>query len=805
MMRSSLKNSKFRWLILAAVPVTTSFLVQTAFAADEPSSSLIETIVVTAQKRPERLQDVPLAISAVSGEALEKAGASRLEDIVVPAVKVGTGGATDSMFIRGIGSGTNSSFEQSAPMFLDGMWFSSSRAARVGLLDLERIEVVKGPQPTYFGKNAIAGAVSVVSAKPKFKQEGFVDAIYEFENQEKILVGAFSAPIGETLALRVAGKVRALDKGWEKNLATGTMDPRYRDNAGRVSLRWMPNDSFTLDAKIEAGENQETGRSTEMTACTPAAAANRGILNPAIANCVIDFNRAVALNPASFGVASTVVNTNRPAEQNTDKVSVAQIAAQWNFNGYNLAANLSSYKNDFSLFGKQDHSSVDRAMSASIEKTDNSSFELRLDSPRNASVFWTAGVYSDRGTTDIANEQVLLLAAANGGPTGIATGAAALRNGNAQKGLAVQDAHSWAAFGEVGFSMTDNLIAKLAVRETTQNKSLTGTYRQWNLSAPATTANVAPGGLGGLTPAIAPTLATLSTDPTQTYAGTQSLKNQSTDPAVSVEWRPINRQLFYASLRKGFKAGGLDFFNTPYGSMEYKPETVNYGELGTKLDLMNGAVRFNAALFRADYKNLQTAIVDPITGLVTTKNAGGARSQGIELEATWAITEQWRLGGSLNFLDSKYTEFKNQSCWGNPIQTVAEGCVGGTQDMSGRETQFAPKWSGAAELRYRRPGQYFGIPSVLTVQMNLTSSASFISFGNADPRTRVGGYNLFDLRFGLAETKNKWDVGFLIRNVFNETTEGWIANLPVSGQYNGGHFAVVNRPRQFALQGKYNF
>jgi len=247
--------------------------------------------------------------------------------------------------------------------------------------------------------------------------------------------------------------------------------------------------------------------------------------------------------------------------------------------------------------------------------------------------------------------------------------------------------------------------------------------------------------------------------------------------------------------------------------MEYKPESVQYGELGTKLDLMNGALRVNAALFRGDYKDLQTALVDPITGIVTTRNAGGARSQGVELEAFWAVNQQWRLGASINYLDSKYTDFKGQTCWSNPRQTVAQGCLpigpvalGGTaQDMSGADTQFAPRWSGSGEVRYKRPGNYFGIPSVLSVQMNLTSSSSFQTFSNNDPSTRHPSYSLVDLRLGLAESKNKWDVGFMIRNLFDETTMGWIANLPVSGAYNGGHFAVVNRPRQFALQGRFNF
>lgn len=120
-------------------------------------------------------------------------------------------------------------------------------------------------------------------------------------------------------------------------------------------------------------------------------------------------------------------------------------------------------------------------------------------------------------------------------------------------------------------------------------------------------------------------------------------------------------------------------------------------------------------------------------------------------------------------------------------------------------TQFAPRWSGSGDVRYMRHGQYFGIPSVMSVQLHVTSTSSFQIFANGDPATRHPTYSLFDLRLGLAEAKNKWDLGFLIRNLFDRTTMSWIANAPITGVYNGAHFAVVNRPRQFELQGRYNF
>ena len=142
----------------------------------ETDRAALEEVVVTARRIEERLTDVPLSVTVIGGQRLDEFAVTRWEDLTLPGIKIGPAGLLDVLSIRGIASGLNFGFEQSAPVFVDGIWFGSSRSSRSGFVDVERIEILKGPQPTHFGKNAIAGAFGVVTRKPQPEFAASLDA-----------------------------------------------------------------------------------------------------------------------------------------------------------------------------------------------------------------------------------------------------------------------------------------------------------------------------------------------------------------------------------------------------------------------------------------------------------------------------------------------------------------------------------------------------------------------------------------------------------------------------------------------------
>ena len=185
------------------------------------AAAVLEEVVVTAQKREENLQDVPISIATISGATISEFGLTIFQDLEIPGVNISQGGIGENIFIRGIGSSSsNLGFEQSVPIFIDGAYFGRSRATRLGFLDVRQVEVLKGPQPTYFGRNAIGGAISLLSARPTDELFASLDAAYEFENEETMLTAVVSGPLSEKLRGRIAANWRDLNKGWVENGAT---------------------------------------------------------------------------------------------------------------------------------------------------------------------------------------------------------------------------------------------------------------------------------------------------------------------------------------------------------------------------------------------------------------------------------------------------------------------------------------------------------------------------------------------------------------------------------------------------------
>ena len=732
----------------------------------------LDEVVVTATKREVNLQDVALSVTALTGEALEANAVKRFDDIDMPAVSIGQGGANDALFIRGVGSGFNPGFDQSAPMFIDGTWFGQAQSQRLAFLDVARVEILKGPQPTYLGKNAIAGAFSVVSRRPTDELSGSVDVSYETEAKERAVAASLSGPLADGLSARVAIKASEMD-GYMRNLATLTDNPARKDRAARLSLLWNPNERFEAFAKYETLKYEESSRTTQLLRCLPTAPRDS-----TVEDCQFDLNRAVRFDRTAYHPVATPFFTYRNGEPENQHLELrsGQLQLVWKGDIATVTSVTSYYQQNNELFTKPDHSTLQRNAIETANVGRLFSQELRFTSAGADALQWLAGVYFD--------DQHLDDLALQGRP---AMGGRGTNSGSQQ------DANTRSVFAEVSYEFAADWTARVGAR-----------YSEIEKDAVGFSTNI-----------VSNPMAITIVGPTFAFPLVFSYEDDSFEPALTLEWRPADDRMLYASWRKGFKAGGIDL---SLGSVRpadfvFRPEEVSFLEAGGKFMFRDGSVRLNASAFRGEYDDLQVTQLDANTGNFRTINAASVVSQGIELDAAWAIAQGVTLTSAVTYLDSTYESFPGAQCWQNPAQTVAQGCVQvGTvgavrvfaQDLAGSRTSFAPEWSGTfgAEVRRSLGASLFGGKVDFVGSIDVFFTDEFNTNFDSDPLTVQESFYKLGARIGLTSVDDRWQLMLIGRNLNDELTSHWIANVPGGGN---AKFAQTDRPREIALQFRYSF
>ena len=241
-----------------------------ALAAPTSAKPVLEEVVVTAQKRAESLSDVPVSVTAVSADKINKAGITNMADLseYTPNFKLVPGGLVPNVYMRGVGSGSNQGFELSVGIFSDGIHLGRPHQTRGAFLDIERVEVLRGPQSILFGKNAIAGALNIISAKPSDELEMMVSGQTGVgigrDNDRKEITAMLSTPITDNLGVRIAGKTREED-GYLYNVGQQRLEPQSDEHALRLSFGYYPTDWLDAYLKLENSNRKQTGRTFEFT------------------------------------------------------------------------------------------------------------------------------------------------------------------------------------------------------------------------------------------------------------------------------------------------------------------------------------------------------------------------------------------------------------------------------------------------------------------------------------------------------------------------------------------------------------
>ena len=718
----------------------------------------LEEVIVTAQKRAESAQNVPVALTAISSDIIEKLGINQTQDLVklAPSLTVGQGdNKQNSGFrLRGVGTSAYSiGVEQSVAVIVDGVSTVQAGQSLANLVDVERIEILRGPQSTLFGKSASAGVISVVTKAPASEFEGSIELTLTDDDEEKVLASV-SGPISDSLAYRLTGHWSDRD-GFVDNLSIGE-DVNGEESKGlRGKLQWDASDTTEV---VLTGYYSES----ESTCC----ALTWADLDP---------------EAQVFGfVPGEVAPGITPSDKNLDFRSDDGPVTETENSGANLRINMSigdftltsitavdewQYKND----GDVDFSNVDvfgfftagavngGFFSFSDVTTDFFSQEIRLSSPSYDNFDYLIGLYYAEADTD--------------------------RSFQRNVGLGIFEAdwdttastESLAIFGQATWRFTEATSVTVGLR--------------WNDEE------------------ISVDFADNTAEPAAQMSGSNSDMEMLGN--VSLQHFLAEDIMVYARYASGYKGQAYDIstgFSQDKADTPVAPETSDAYEIGFKSTLLDNRLQLNAAAFYTEYQNFQAQSSKLVDGelIANLNNVGELETKGIELDALALIGDNLTLTFGAAYIDATIEKFDGASCYGG--QTPETGCVGGLQDVAGGELPNSPEWkfNVMADYQWELANMpFYGFANFSYVWQD---EVRFSLLQN--PLTDHDSYGVGDLSFGINERANdRYRVTAFVNNVTDENYRSGLGDL--RGLY-GQKTALANifsrnSQRYYGVRVKFSF
>ena len=707
--------------------------------AQDAVSATIEEVIVTAQKREQSLGDVPISISVLDGATIERESIHNFEEIDerVPNFFVARSPGADAIFMRGLGSGSGSpTLEQSVVMFVDEIYGGNARQFQTPWLDLERVEVLRGPQGYLVGKNTSAGAIRFISRRPGDAFEGSLSGEYDFEREGATLTAVLSGPVSDTIGLRGAVKYRDVD-GYIYNSLTGQDEPGNEEFAARLIGTWESG-PWSVMAKAEATTLKNAG--------------NPYVMTSAIAGRPLDRTKETL---SAVGPDRDDNETQNFALQVDYELGEHTLTSITGYSAYE-----SVHEADADFF------ETDLAWTRFHEDFDQLSQEFRLLSPTGNQLEYILGLYAH--TTDLDERRVTVAF--------FAPPASSYRT-------FVQEADTISAYGGLTWHFNDRWSVLGGLRYTHESKDASYVRIMGADSWP------------GLTGAVVADI-------------TDSLSQDEVSPAVTLQWRPTDEVMMYATYSEGHKAGGFQgaIPNATATAFEYGPEKAQSMEIGAKGGYARGS--FELAVFETSYEDLQVSAsvpVDPNTTVFGffTGNAAEATTRGMELSGVYAVTDSFRLRGSFALLDGKFDSYQDGPCaqGQTPDDPVRGSCV-----LTGVDLPFAPQFSGSLSAAYETP-----LTDRLTFIGDLTVNFrdDYRTDAPNDPYFVQDGYEKIDLRLALM-LDDSLEVALIGRNLTDEYTFGFggsgsLAANPVFGLAPDSRMLPLDPPRTVALQVNWTF
>lgn len=773
-------------------PVTTAALIASVLpiaphvaAAQDDRVEMVEEIVVSARKRDESLQDTPISISAYSGTGLETRGVENLSGIANLAPNMvfqnnpAFGGSSNSasVYIRGIGQQDFvPTVEPGVGIYVDGVYIARSVGAILDLVDFERVEVLRGPQGTLFGRNTIGGAISITTKKPDEILGGSIGAQYGTDDQIQFK-GSLNVPLADKLFMRASIGIFEQD-GYVRRLSDGIRLGDSDRIAGRIALRWLASDALEINLAAEGTRARENGPAVTLLGLNFGKTVDPNTppfadINNVVANLMAGgppIPCALPGSPPNLAIGGCfdsryLLGRNQtagtaPSFSNTDLWG-ASLSADWQMNDTLTFKSITSYRDLSSDFARDGDGSpvVIAEFFDNLEQQQFSQeFQLLGDSI-DSRLQWIAGLYYFHEDGKNINQLKFT-------PSEFQSGGKFTNE-------------SLAAFAQGTFAVTDALSITAGIRYTNDDKSFTPDQF------------IMVNRLPFLPPFDAPIFA----------PGTRVLPNvkakvsfNKATPMVNVAYRWNEDLMTYANYSRGFKSGGfsqrvfppiIPGITTPETDPvkvipSFNPETVDAYEIGAKFSAFDNRLRVNAAAFYTDYNDLQVQVFTSVAPIFT--NAASASIQGFELEMQAAPGAGWFFEGAIGLTDASFDKI-------NEAETFVS-----------KDNAFerVSKWTLSASA-----AKDFNIGSIgtLTPRVDWSYRSKFFNNSFNTPELLQNGYHLVNIALSLKnESENlTFDVG--IKNLTKE-------NYLVSGVFVDAaqlFEGVFNRGREWFVRTRFTF
>ena len=694
-----------------------------AAAADE---SNLSEVVVTAQKREQKLQDVPISMEVISGDKLADYSTNDFKQMVkfAPNVSVESTAGNDVIYIRGFGSPpANFSFDQSVSLYMDGVYAGKNRQAQAPFFDLARVEVLRGPQGALFGKNTPAGAVSIVSAGPTATPEGELTAVYNFDLKGAEITGHVSGPLTDTLSARLA--VRFVDQdGYIENRALGTDEPGNQMQLARLTLRYAPSEAFDYTLKTEYGNREVHGGMNVSSPLTTGQQPHE-----------YRFSTVNPIGPEGTKAFSWLVS-------GTGNLKVGDFTLT-SITGYSFFK--SNIVNNFDQTNPAGGAPARNSVYNSFpEHFRQWSQEVRLLSPTGKKFEYVVGAYYDT-----ALYQLTQLGGFDVNSPGVLVYQGLLNTEFRQRSQSVS------VFGQGTYHVTDALRLLGSLRYTTNDKRAIfyGRLR----SGP------------------------FALRPVNTVARGDISGEDNWDPSITAQY-DINPQIMmYATYGRGSKSGGFvsNTYGTTTATFAYKPEKSENYEAGIKSTLADGRLVLNASVYNTKFKNLQVSVYNPTISTYQTGNAASASSKGIEGSAAWYPVKGLDFTFSAAYQDAKYDDYPGAACLATQAITACNPAVPASiaaNNIKGAPLTYTSKFS------YNFAGHYrieLANDMVIDTNASLYGRSKYFDSDNQSPLFgRQKGYAKLDARIQYGPADERWHVAVTGKNLTDEKTTGSAFNLP---------------------------
>lgn len=726
-----------------------------AFAQESEESAAPtrgDVITVTARRREESLVEVPMAVTAFSGEQLEQLGAQDITFVgqVTPNVTLETSRATNTTltaFIRGVGQQDPvAGFEQGVGIYLDDVYLNRPQAAVLDIYDVERIEVLRGPQGTLYGRNTIGGAIKYVtrdlSDEPELRARVNLGS---YNQVDYILTG--STPLAE--GARIGGSIARLTRdGFGDNLLTGSDNYNKDIWAGRLSAEFdlAPN----LRVSVSGDHLVDNSNPRHGFRLLPSAFS----AFPPVTDRYDSYANAANFSPLD--------------DDNRVEASGVQADVEWDINDVFSFRSITAFREDLSE-GVIDFDSTEQPNFDAWVVYDNSQFsqefQLQFDTDRVTGV---AGLYYLDANALNAFDVLIF-----GGTTSFT--------------LSDVDTETWALFGEATFDITDRLSLTVGARYTEDERTTTVTRESFSGTSSPYFGNTT-------ATSVTPVVTVNGEEVVPTFNGNRT--DDAFTPRVVLDYALTDDLNVYASFSQGFKGGLFDprgNFATAEIREGVEPETVDSYEIGLKGTFFDGFISQNTAVFWADYTDVQIpgSVIVQLPGGGTSfqgtlTNAGAAEFFGVEIEGTAFFTDNFTATYALGYIDGEYTEFLRNGV--NIANTAA--------------IQNTPEWTGSLGLNYNAPLSLFGHQGAVNINGQANYRGDTQQFEFAIPLLDQDAFWLYNASISWTSDDGRYSAALHGRNLADEE---YITSGYDFGVIDSSQLAFYGDPRTFTLTLGYRY